>query len=108
MQILFGTHRCARLLTGILLSATGWSGHILRPDSAQAQGLPEPSLIFYGTLRNSAANNSRVTSGTLTWQIRKPSTGRIITLSTIASNYPGFSFVLEVPAETIIGGTVSS
>jgi len=76
--------------------------------SLRAQGIPEPPLIFYGTIRNAAQNNLRMTSGSLSWQVRKVSTGRTIGLSTIVSNYPGFSYVLEVPAETIISGPVSS
>lgn len=76
--------------------------------SLGAQGIPEPPLIFYGTIRNTAVNNLRMTSGVLNWQVRKVSTGRTINLSTIVSNYPGFSYVLEVPAETIISGPVSS
>ena len=78
------------------------------PFGGWGQGIPEPSLIFYGTVRNTAQYNMRMHSGALTWQIRKVSTGRTILLSAGLSNYPGLSYVLEVPAETIVSGPVSS
>lgn len=83
-------------------AATFWAA------AAFAQGIPEPPLLFYGTIRNTAVNNQRLTSGRLTWQIRKASTGRTINLSAAVTNYPGFSYVLEVSAETIVSGPVST
>ncbi|MBL9167628.1 MAG: hypothetical protein JNN07_07795 [Verrucomicrobiales bacterium] len=73
-----------------------------------AQGIPEPPLIFYGTIRNLAQHNLRLSSGSLTWQIRKSTTGRTVSLDTVVSNYPGFSYILEVPAETVVTGPVTT
>jgi len=77
---------------------------------ATAQGIPEPSLILYGTIRNTAVFNSRVTSGTLSWTFnRLQGAPRSLTLTTALSNVLGqFSYVLEVPCETLVSGSVSS
>jgi hypothetical protein len=77
---------------------------------SHAEGLPEPPLVLYGTIRNTAESNRRLTTGTLTWQFRKISTGRSVTLSVPLENVlDQFSYVLLVPMETIISGvTISS
>ena len=53
---------------------------------SHAEGLPEPPLVLYGTIRNTAESNRRLTTGTLTWQFRKISTGRSVTLSVPLEN----------------------
>jgi hypothetical protein len=71
----------------------------------KAEGLPEPPLVIYGTIRNLAENNQRLTSGTLTWQFRKVSSGRTVTLTVPLENVVDqFSYVLMVPMEGIISG----
>ena len=70
---------------------------------AFAQGIPEPSLILYGVIRNPAVLNMRVTQGTLSWQFRKVNTGRTNVFTTSLQNtLDQFSYVLEVPLETIL------
>jgi hypothetical protein len=78
--------------------------------SGLAEGIPEPYLVLYGTVRNSADNNVRMTVGSLTWQFRKLTDGRVVTVSTALTNINDqFSYVLRVPCETIIAGySVSS
>jgi hypothetical protein len=76
--------------------------------SADAQGIPEPSFIFYGLVRNAADNNLILHHGSLAWTNRMLSTGRIVTRSVPLGNYGGFSYVLEVPAETLISGSAVS
>jgi hypothetical protein len=77
---------------------------------AWSQSLPEPSLVFYGTVHNLADHNARITTGTITWQLRRVSSGRIITLKIPLTNVlDQFSYVVQVPCETILTGyTVSS
>ncbi len=71
----------------------------------RAEGIPEPYLVFYGTVRNTADNNTRMTYGSLTWQFRKVSDGRVVVVTTVLTNLNDqFSYVLEVPCETIIAG----
>jgi hypothetical protein len=92
--------RCGVLLIPLLL--------FVKP-TASAEGIPEPGLVLYGTIRNLAQSNARVTDGKLTWQFLKVSTGRTVAASTGVTNIlDQFSYVLEVPCETIISGAVSS
>jgi hypothetical protein len=82
----------------------------LTAPSARPQALPEPSLVLYGIVRNQADQNTRITTGTLTWQIRRVSSGRAITLSVLLTNLlDQFSYVVQVPCETVVTGyTVST
>ena len=50
-------------------------------ESGFTDGIPEPSIIFYGTIRNRAVHDMIQTSGNLTWQIRNVADNRTITLS---------------------------
>ena len=71
--------------------------------SALAEGIPEPYVVLYGTVRNTSDNNVRMTFGSLTWQFRKVSDGRVVTVTTALTNINDqFSYVLRVPCETII------
>ena len=83
-------------------------GTCLLPSIASAQGIPEPSLIFYGTIRNAADNNYLMTRGLLNFSLLKTQNNRSIRLNTVAGNYGGFSYVLEIPAEQLVSGPVSS
>ena len=70
-----------------------------------AEGIPEPYLVLYGTVRNTADNNVRMTVGSLTWQFRKVSDGRVVAVTTALTNINDqFSYALQVPCETIIAG----
>jgi len=71
-----------------------------------AEGIPEPSLVLYGTIRNAGDNNIRMIAGTITWQFRNTNSGRTVTLSTRLTNVlDQFSYVLQVPCETFVSGT---
>lgn len=80
------------------------------PQAAFAEGVPEPSLILYGTILNTGDKNIRLVSGSLTWQFRKTATSRTVTaIGQVTNVLDQFSYVLEVPCETIIAGaTISS
>src|SRR5438128_11692731 len=79
----------------------------LFPYDAFGQGIPEPSLIIYGTVRNAADGNIRLTAGTRTWQFSEG--GRTNTLTATLTNINDqFSYLLRVPWETDIGSGVSS
>jgi hypothetical protein len=78
--------------------------------SCFASGIPEPSLVIYGTVTNvTASGSARMTAGTLTWTNRGDD-GRVIVASTRLTNLlDQFSFVLQIPCESQIGSlTVSS
>ncbi len=49
--------------------------------AASGGGLPEPGLVMYGAVRNSANSNARLTTGTLTWTIT-PASGSAVTVIT--------------------------
>jgi hypothetical protein len=89
---------------GLLLSL--W---LCLPGGVRAQGIPEPSLVLYGTIRNTAQNNLRVTWGTLVWQFRSETTGQTLTFTATVTNVlDQFSYVLQVPCEQVISTTLSS
>ncbi len=77
--------------------------------TALAQGIPEPSLILYGTIRNSADGNARLTAGPLTWQFRASDGSLTRIFTTVLTNlHDQFSYMLQVPWETDFGTGVSS
>jgi hypothetical protein len=72
---------------------------------ASSQGIPEPDLILYGTVRNRELLNTRVTGGTLVWQFQRWTNnvpaGRALTLTSYLGNVlDEFSYVLRVPCES--------
>lgn len=70
--------------------------------------LPEPGLVMYGAVLNTAAGNNLLTSGTLTWTITPPS-GTPVTVSSVLSNIGGqFSYLVRVPFESIVGSATPS
>jgi hypothetical protein len=74
------------------------------PSSLRAEGIPEPSLIFYGTVRNTAGGqNIRLTSGTLAWTFHPTAGGSDVVVTTQLTNLlDQFSYLLEVPCEFIV------
>jgi hypothetical protein len=68
-----------------------------------AEGIPEPSLILYGTLKNIPPGNERITTGKLTW-IFRAANGQTVTIEGVVTNVLNqFSYVLEVPCEQSLG-----
>ena len=78
--------------------------------SGAAQGIPEPSLVIYGTVRNAADVNTRLLGGTLTWLFQPSAGGQPVTITASLTNINDqFSYVLFVPCETeIFGLSISS
>src|SRR5262249_44400130 len=79
--------------------------------SGHAQGIPEPSLIMYGLVRNTNSGaNLRWNFGTLTWTIQPVAGGFPVAVSATLTNINDqFCYLLQVPCENTIGGfTVSS
>jgi hypothetical protein len=93
--------RLSRLITIVCLAAALFEP--ARP--AVAQGIPEPSLILYGSIRNASNSNIRLTYGRINWQIRNSSTGRTVdVVGRITNIIDQFSYVLQVPCETLLLG----
>lgn len=67
-----------------------------------AQGIPEPGIILYGTVRNTTEGQDvRVTSGTLVWNFKPSDGGSPVSVTTQLINLNDqFSFVLQLPCET--------
>lgn len=82
--------------------------HLL-PDS-RASGIPEPSQLWYGTVWNQVGNQTvRVTSGQLVWECHPGDGGAPVILTTQLTNINDqFSFMLEVPCETVLPGLTLS
>ena len=75
-----------------------------------AQGIPEPSLVMYGVVRNAQDRDRlRVVFGNLTWQFQPVGGGAPFLVSTVLTNINDqFSYVLRVPCETEISGLTLS
>src|SRR5256885_519893 len=69
---------------------------------------PRSGLIMYGAVRNTAASNVRLITGTLTWTITPPS-GSPVTVTTSLTDISGqFSYALRVPFESVVGSATLS
>jgi hypothetical protein len=78
------------------------------PSAASAQGIPEPSLVMYGVVRNTHPQDPdrlRMVFGSLTWTFQPVEGGAPVTVSGTLSNiHDQFSYVLLVPCETAAPG----
>jgi len=73
-----------------------------------AAGIPEPGLVMYGAVRNTAAGNARLITGTLTWTIA-PASGSPVTITTPLTDISGqYSYALRVPFESVVGSSTLS
>ena len=79
-------------------------------DQGAAQGLPEPSLVMYGVVRNSQdPDRLRIVAGNLTWHFQPVGGGPAFAVTATMTNINDqFSYVLRVPCETEIPGFVVS
>jgi hypothetical protein len=82
----------------------GWVALLLAGSPLQravAQGIPEPTMIIYGELRNVRSTPYiRETYGTLTWRYQPPSGAPIVLTTSVTNINDQFSFILNVPCET--------
>lgn len=71
-----------------------------------AQGIPEPSFVMYGVVRNAQdPDRLRMVFGNLTWFFQPVGGGPAFAVSTSLTNINDqFSYVLRVPCETEIPG----
>lgn len=75
----------------------------------KADGIPEPSLVIYGVVRNLAAGGSRMSFGSLSWAFQPSGGGPAVSLTATLTNINDqFSYVLRVPCETEITGVLVS
>ncbi len=66
--------------------------------------IPEPGLVMYGAVRNTANGNAQIISGTLTWTIT-PASGSPVTVTTPLTDISGqYSYALRVPFASVVGG----
>jgi hypothetical protein len=87
----------AVVVTGILLELGG--GAVL------AQGLPEPSITYYGVVRSTSGGvTRRLTYGTLKWTIQETAGALPVVLTIPLTNINDqFCYVLRLPCETQLG-----
>jgi hypothetical protein len=69
---------------------------------AVAQGIPEPSLVLYGVVRNAQDRDRlRIVFGNLTWFFQPVGGGPAFAVTATLTNINDqFSYVLRVPCET--------
>ena len=80
-------------------------------EKGAAQGIPEPSMVMYGVVRNTQdIDRLRIVFGNLTWVFEPVGGGTPISVSAALTNINDqFSYVLRVPCETEVAGlTLSS
>jgi hypothetical protein len=75
--------------------------------TAYGEGIPEPGLVMYGIVRNTAAGNIRQAQGTLHWSFQKPGGGTVVTTTSLTNINDQFSYVVHVPFETVMPGLTS-
>jgi hypothetical protein len=82
-----------------------WLGACLA-DQAAAQGIPEPSLVMYGVVRNTQDRDRlRIVFGNLTWLFQPVGGGPSFSVTgTLTNINDQFSYVLRVPCETEVPG----
>jgi hypothetical protein len=85
------------LIVGLATAAAG---------NGAAQGIPEPSLVMYGVVRNvQDPDRLRIVFGNLTWQFQRVGGGAPFVVPASLTNINDqFSYVLRVPCETEIPG----
>lgn len=88
------------------------TAHLAQPLCAQIQASPfaEPEVIFYGQVcANEGPNNCTIlSSGTLVWTLTPPVGDSIVVTTELAAYPNGMSYVLKIPAEALLAGTVIS
>ncbi len=77
------------------------------PSSAEASGIPEPTLTLYGKVLNKFNGaTTRVTHGEIRWTFKPLNGGAWVTVTNRLTNINDqFSFVIQVPCESEIVGT---
>ena len=79
------------------------------PTAARADGIPEPSLVWYGVVSDTSAGGSFVTNGPLSWTLQPAGGGAAVVANGGLTNLNGqFSYVLLVPCETPLPGVAVS
>ncbi len=83
---------------------------LIQAPSAQASGIPEPSLTLYGKVLNRFNGaTTRVTSGQILWTFKPLGGGAWVTITNRLTNINDqFSFVVQVPCESEIVGLALS
>ncbi len=72
-----------------------------------ADGIPEPGVIFFGSVVNSAESNVRLTFGSLSWTVTQLGM-QPQTFNTVLTNFPGgLSYRLRVPYESLAGASAA-
>ena len=82
-----------------------------RTQWVEAQGIPEPSMVMYGVVRNTQdIDRLRLVFGDLTWVFAPVGGGPSFAVTAALTNINDqFSYVLRVPCETEVAGlTISS
>ena len=86
----------------VLLAALCLATSLARPQSIP--GVPEPGLVLYGQVRNTATGGSLLTYGTLRWTIQPPSGSPITVGVTLTNINDQFSYAVRVPFESVLSG----
>ena len=78
---------------------------LMGPAEATAQGLPEPSITYYGVVKNIAGGTPRrLTYGTLKWTVQETAGAVPIVLTAGLTNINDqFCYAVRIPCETQLG-----
>jgi len=78
--------------------------------TAHADGIPEPGILYYGAITNTANANARVTNPTnqLIWTVQEAGGSALAIVAPIQNISNKWSFRFRVPFESEVGGNVKS
>lgn len=77
----------------------------------RADGIPEPGIIYYGAITNSAVTpNARLTNAAsvLTWRVQDPNGTALAIVTPVQNINSKFSYRFRVPFESVVGGNAAS
>lgn len=75
--------------------------------NATADGIPEPGIVFYGAVENSAHGNGRLTVGSLQWTVTATGRGPVTISVPLADVAGQYSYRIRIPFETTAGSAVA-
>jgi hypothetical protein len=92
------------MLRKLTLSMASLLALVASSGETQADGIPEPDLVIYGVVQNTATGN-RLTFGSITWSFQPAIGGPAIVANGVLTNINDqFCYVLHVPCETDLPG----
>lgn len=92
----------------LLQSTLGYFVVTLAATLTLADGVPEPGIVLFGRVENSAFSNALVTSGSLTCRAVPVNGGGEVATTVSLGTLEGYSYRVRVPFESLLGSLTRS